>query len=335
MTFIIAEVGLAHEGSLGLAFQFVDTAKKVGADGVKFQTHIADEESSISEEFRINFSKQDITRYDYWKRTSFTAEEWYKLAEYCRNKEIEFISSPFSVAAAEILTKCGVSKWKIASGEVLNKPLLDYIALNPLDTIISTGLSSLKDLDSALIKLSNPNYKIYMLHCISKYPTDPIFAGINLISELKQYFGHKIYNVGLSDHSAMKTPSILAVEQGAKVLELHLTLSNSLFGPDIAASHNPESFSDLVREVRFAEICCANKLSFSSKEKSSSEYKILFGRSLAYNKDLSIGHVLSENDFSYLKPGGGFVFEEIDRLIGKKLKTFVQARQLVDKYDFL
>jgi len=335
MTFIIAEVGLAHEGSLGLAFQFIDVAKKVGADGVKFQTHIADEESSISEEFRVNFSKQDNTRYDYWNRTSFTAEEWYKLAEYCKYKEIEFISSPFSVAAAEILIKCGVSKWKIASGEVSNKPLLDFIALNPLDIIISTGLASLEDLDSALIKLSNPNYKVYMLHCISKYPTDPMSAGVNLISQLKEYFGDKIYNVGLSDHSAMKTPSILAVQQGAKVLELHLTLSNNLFGPDIAASHNPESFSDLVREVRFAEICCANNLSFSVKEKNSNEYKTLFGRSLAYAKDLPNGHVLNENDFSYLKPGGGFIFEEIDQLIGKKLNISVQARKLVSKYDLL
>src|SRR4051812_39434943 len=147
---IIGEVALTHDGSLGLAHAFVDAIADAGADAVKFQTHIAAAESTPSEPFRVKFSRQDKTRYDYWKRMEFTEEGWRGLAEHAHERGIVFLSSPFSIEAVDLLERVGMPLWKIASGETSNTMLLDRILDTGKPVLLSTGMSPIEEIDTAV-----------------------------------------------------------------------------------------------------------------------------------------------------------------------------------------
>src|SRR2546422_153958 len=150
---IIGEVGLAHDGSLGYAHAFIDEVARAGADAVKFQTHIASAESTPSEPFRVKFSRQDETRYDYWKRMAFTEEGWRGLAEHARERGILFLSSPFSIQAVELLERIGMPLWKIASGETSNAMLLDRVLDTRKPVLLSTGMSPIEEIDQAVARV--------------------------------------------------------------------------------------------------------------------------------------------------------------------------------------
>ena len=147
---IIAEVAQAHDGSLGTAHAYIDAAARAGADAVKFQTHIAAAESSPAEPWRVKFSLQDATRYDYWRRMEFTEEQWAGLRMHADETGLIFLSSPFSVEAAEMLLRVGMRAWKIASGEVNNVPLFECITATRLPVLLSTGMSRLAEIDRAV-----------------------------------------------------------------------------------------------------------------------------------------------------------------------------------------
>src|SRR5918993_3637807 len=147
---IIGEVGIAHDGSLGTAHAFIDAIAAAGADAVKFQTHIAAAESTPAEPFRVKFSRQDATRYEYWRRMEFSEAQWRGLAEHAREQGLLFLSSPFSVEAVELLSRVGMPMWKIASGEVSNRLLLEAVAATGQPVLLSSGMSSLAELDVAV-----------------------------------------------------------------------------------------------------------------------------------------------------------------------------------------
>lgn len=148
--FIIAEIGQAHDGSLGTALAYIEALAKTGVDAIKFQVHIAEAESSIHEPFRIKFSKQDKTRLDYWKRMQFTKEQWRFLKNSCDGFGIEFLASPFSNAAVDLLEEIGVKRYKVGSGEVMNFLLLEKIAETKKPVILSSGMNSCAELDKAV-----------------------------------------------------------------------------------------------------------------------------------------------------------------------------------------
>ena len=163
--YIIVEIGQAHDGSLGILHSYIDALSKTGIDAIKFQTHIADAESSPQEPFRVNFSYEDKTRFDYWKRMEFTFEQWLEIKKHCDEVGLEFISSPFSIAAVDLLEKINVKKYKIGSGEVTNYLMLDKIAKTGKDIILSSGMSSFNELDDVFKFLSAYNKKISVLQC--------------------------------------------------------------------------------------------------------------------------------------------------------------------------
>jgi hypothetical protein len=150
---VIGEVALTHDGSLGLAHAFVDAIAGAGADAVKFQTHIAAAESTPSEPFRVKFSRQDATRYEYWQRMEFTEAQWQGLADHCRERGVLFISSPFSIEAVDLLERVGQPIWKIASGEVSNPRLLDRVLETGAPVLLSTGMSALAETDAAVARV--------------------------------------------------------------------------------------------------------------------------------------------------------------------------------------
>ena len=245
--YIIAEIAQAHDGSLGIAHSYIDVLAETGVHAVKFQTHIAYAESSVHEPFRVKFSYEDATRYDYWKRMEFTAEQWAGIKSHCEEKGLEFISSPFSCAAVDLLQQLGVQKYKIGSGEVSNLLMLEKIALTGKGIILSSGMSSLKELDAAIGFLKPFGNSISILQCTTAYPTVAGQWGLDVIRVLKDRYH---LPVGFSDHSGDIYACLAATALGAQLLEFHAVFDKRMFGPDAKASLTIDQIRKLVQGVK-------------------------------------------------------------------------------------
>ena len=328
--FIIAEIAQAHEGSLGIAHSYIDVLAECGVDAIKFQTHIAEAESSEFESFRVKFSFEDETRFDYWKRMEFTKEQWLGLKEHCDDKGIEFISSPFSCAAVDLLEEIGVKRFKIGSGEMTNFLMLSKIANTGKPIILSSGMSDYKELQQCIEFLMPFGNEVSLLQCTTAYPTKPEQWGLREISELKSRFN---IPVGYSDHSSDITAGIAAVSLGAEILEFHATFHKDMFGPDAKASLSIDETKQLVQSVRALELAFNAE---NSKEDMSqfSELKNLFGKSLAVNKNLSKGDTIDINDLESKKPGDkGISAKEFQSVVGKKLLRDKSQWQFLSNAD--
>ncbi|MBW2435620.1 MAG: N-acetylneuraminate synthase family protein, partial [Deltaproteobacteria bacterium] len=179
---IVAEVAQAHDGSLGMAHAYIDAIADAGADAVKFQTHIAAAESTPQEPWRIKFSQQDATRYDYWQRMEFSEAQWLGLKDHADERGLIFLSSPFSLEAVDLLSRIGVAAWKVPSGETSNTPMLDKMIKTGLPVILSTGMSTLDEIDGAVNRIKDGGVSLVVLQCTTAYPCPPEKIGINLIS---------------------------------------------------------------------------------------------------------------------------------------------------------
>ena len=184
---VIGEVGQAHDGSLGTAHAFVDAIAAAGADAVKFQTHIAAAESRTDEPWRVRFSYEDETRYEYWQRMQFSAEAWSGLRRHAEDRGLAFLSSPFSLEAVDLLRRVGVAAWKIASGEVANPLLLDAVAQTGQAVLLSSGMSVWVELDDAVERLRAGGAGLLaILQCTSAYPLAPEQLGLNVLAEIRE-----------------------------------------------------------------------------------------------------------------------------------------------------
>ncbi len=324
--YLIAEVGQAHDGSLGIAHSFIDALAGADVNAIKFQTHIAEAESSIHEPFRMRFSYADETRYDYWKRMEFTLDQWRGLKAHCDKAGLDFISSPFSNAAVDLLEEVGVAKYKVGSGEVSNLLLLERIARTGKDIILSSGMSDLAELDSAINFLRPFGNKVTVLQCCTSYPTKAEDVGLRVMDVL-----HKRYDlpVGLSDHSGVIYPCLAAAALGASVLEFHIIFDKKMFGPDSSSSLSIDDVKQLADGVRFIEAAMGQ----GTEKTDSSRFdplKKVFGKSLAVNKDVKAGTVLTFDVLEAKKPAGhGIPAKDYQRVVGKAL-----SRDL-DRWSFL
>src|SRR5688500_7871545 len=186
---VIAEIAQTHDGSLGQAHAFIDAIARTGAHAVKLQTHIAAAESTPAEPWRVKFSKQDATRYEYWKRMEFTAEQWQGLKDHADERGLLFLSSPFSVEAVELLTKVGVAAWKVASGEVSNPVLFEAMAAARLPFILSSGMSPWSEIDGGVAQVRAKQLPLALLQCTSRYPTPPQKLGLNVMTQMRERYG--------------------------------------------------------------------------------------------------------------------------------------------------
>ncbi|MBT4769945.1 MAG: N-acetylneuraminate synthase, partial [Rhodospirillaceae bacterium] len=248
---IIAEVAQAHDGSLGAAHAFIDASADAGADGIKFQTHIAAAESTPSEPWRVKFSQQDETRYEYWKRMEFSEEQWAELRDHARQRGLLFISSPFSGEAVDLLKRIDIDAWKIASGEVANSPLLEQLGGHKKPVLLSTGMSPWSEIDTAVEQIRSHGLPVVVMQCTSIYPTPPEKTGIALIPKMRERYNCP---VGLSDHSGTIYPGLAAAVYGIEVLELHVTFDRKMFGPDGPASVTFQELRQLVDGIRIIEV---------------------------------------------------------------------------------
>lgn len=319
--FIIAEVAQSHDGSLGAAFSFIDVAKECGADAIKFQTHIASEESTPGEPWRIPFSRQDATRYDYWERMQFTLEQWRMLKAHADAKGIIFLSSPFSIKACEWLRELQMPAWKIASGEVHNAQLLAWIEATGDPIIVSSGLSRADESRALVRRLRGQGASVALLHCTTRYPTPPEEVGLNVFETFASEFPEM--PVGLSDHSGEIYPGVLAAYRGAAIIEVHLALHARMFGPDVSSSLTPDQLAQLVRGVDFAWRMRQHPIDKDAQLGALVKERSIFGRSLVAARDIAAGERIEEAMLAYKKPGGGMAFEERDKLVGRVVRTAI------------
>jgi N,N'-diacetyllegionaminate synthase len=322
--FVVAEVAQAHDGSLGILHSFIDACAGAKVDAVKFQIHEAEAESSAQEPFRTRFSYVDATRFDYWKRMGFAESEWAGVKDHCDKAGVEFLATPFSNIAVDLLERLGVNRYKIGSGDVTNALMVERIARTGKEAILSTGLSTLDEVKHAVERLRKGGATV--LQCTTRYPTEPEDVGLAAVPELKHLLNCP---TGLSDHSGTIYPGIAAVALGASVVEAHITFDRRMFGPDAKASLTVDEFADLVTGIRFMERArggSAKKILTPDLD----NLRATFGRSIAVNSDLPAGHVLAIEDLEGKKPAGeGLSAGAFQSVIGRRL-----ARAMA-KWDFL
>lgn len=332
--YIIAEVGLSHEGSLGIAKNMVDRIAKCKVDAVKFQFHIAEEESSKNEKFRSKFSNQDKSRFDYWRRTSFKINEWKFLSKYSKKKGLDFICSPFSIKSIEILKKLKIDKWKIASGEISNILILDKICkISNKEIILSTGLTNQDELDAIMKFLKNKKNKISVLQCTSEYPSKLKNIDYSLINFFK-----KRYNVtsGISDHSGNLNSLKYAMSIGANILEAHVCYSKDFFGPDSSSSITFEELKELAKfKNDYLKMKNFQNLSFTKLNQSQRILRKLFNQNLIYKKNFLKGHNISISDINHKKLHKGLSGLDVQKIINKKLNKKVYKNNLIKQSDFI
>jgi N,N'-diacetyllegionaminate synthase len=332
-TKIISECGLSHEGSIIKAKKFIELSKLNGADIVKFQTHIAEFESTLDEKFRKKMSKKYKNRYDYWKKTSFNQKQWKEIINFSKKKKIKFLSSVFSEEAVDMLHKLGQTTFKIGSGEFFSKKVIDKIINLKCNIIISTGMATMKEIDSLIKYLKFRKSKFTIMQCTSSYPCDLKNTNLHLIDLFK-----KKYNcpVGYSDHTGSVYSSILALSKKISHLECHVV--------DVKNPNNPDSSSSIYfNELKFLSKTndsfyrCNYRNSAEDKDRVSNIFKknrTLFSKSLCLKTSKPKGYVVLESDLTLKKPGYGLKIEDQKKIIGKKLKINKSNLRLLRFSDF-
>ncbi len=325
-TFIVAEVAQAHDGSIGILHSLVDAAAATGVDAVKFQVHIATAESSNLEPFRVEFSTVDKTRFDYWKRMELSVEQWADLKSRCEAAGVEFLATPFSNAAVDLLESIGVMRYKLGSGDLANPLLLERLARTGKEVILSTGLSTLEELDYAVTLMRERQIPVTVLQCTTKYPTAAEEVGLSWLADLRERY---VCPVGLSDHSGKIYAALGAVALGAVMIEAHISFDRRMFGPDAKASLTIDDFSQLVSGVRFLEKARGRGLD-KREDVDNRDLRRIFGKALAVNRDMQAGEILRFEDLEGKKPAdGGLSVAKMKQVLGRSL------RQDKKRWDFL
>ena len=328
---IVAEVAQAHDGSLGAAHAYIDAVAGCRADAVKFQTHIAAAESTPDEPWRIKFSPQDATRYDYWKRMEFTEEQWGGLKRHADERGLLFLSSPFSIEAVDLLDRVRVAAWKIPSGETTNTPMLDRMLATGLPVLLSTGMSPLSEIDNAVQHIRESGVPMVIFQCTTAYPCPPEKVGLNLISLFRERYD---CSVGLSDHSGTIYPGLAAVTTGIEMLEVHVTFSREMFGPDVPASITTVELRQLVEGIRFIEKMMSCPVDKEEMARDMADLRNMFTKSIVARKNIEAGAIITNDDVTLKKPGTGIPADRLPEIVGRRLKRSIAADMLIAEEDF-
>lgn len=329
-TEVIVEIAQAHDGSLGILHSYIDAISETGADTVKFQMHIADAESSVHEPFRINFSYEDKTRFDYWKRMGFSFDQWVGIKQHCDEVGINFLCSPFSIEALNWLEKLGIERYKIASGEVNNNLLLDKIALTKKPVLLSSGMSSYSEIDSLVELFRTTGNDISIFQCTTAYPTPPEQVGLNVILEMIDRYD---FPIGLSDHSGDIYASLAAVSLGARLVEVHAVFNKRQFGPDSSSSLTIESLTEMVRGIRKIDAMKSNKVTKDDDEKFE-KLKQMFGKTLSVRRDIEPGEIVQLEDLESKKPANmGIPANEYKQILGRQLVSKLKRNDFLQFSD--
>lgn len=325
---IIAEVGSVHDGSFGNAAKLIEVAEQCSANAVKFQTHIAGAETLRAAPMPPYFTGEP--RYEYFERTAFSDQQWRELKKQCCDGGIEFLSSPFSLEAVELLESVGVTRYKVPSGEVTNLPLLEAIVETGKPILLSSGMSSWEELDEAVNTIIRRHDRLTVLQCTSEYPCPYEEVGINVMLQMKDRYG---LPVGLSDHTLTPYASLTAVALGASVVEKHLTFSRSMYGSDARHSLEPDEFAELVEGIRAVETMLAAVVDKDQNAARLREMKLIFEKSVVSAMDIPAGATITAEMVAVKKPGTGIPAKKLLKIIGRQAAHDIRKDSLLHEED--
>lgn len=322
--YVIAEAGVNHDGSVDRALALVDAAADAGADAVKFQTFDPTALAAAGAPLAAYQRDRAVGADDQiamLSQLTLSAAEFGAVADRCRTQGIEFLSTPFDDASANLIADLGVRAVKVGSGELTNTPFLRRLAARRLPILLSTGMSDLEEIDTAVAAIAASGAPpLALLHCVSSYPTPPAQANLRAITTLRNRYGPL---VGYSDHCLGLDVSLAAVALGAVVVERHLTLDRGAPGPDHALSLLPSELADLVArtEVVWTALGTGNK----EPQPAEADTRAVVRRSLVAARELCVGETISETDIATKRPGNGLAPGFLDALVGSVVKRPIQA----------
>lgn len=314
-TYIIAEIGVNHNGSMDLARELIDVAADCGADAVKFQTFTADElvtKKAAKATYQKETTDAEQSQYEMLDALALDEDQFAELSAYCSTKNIEFLSTPFSFKSSDLLERIGVNAYKVSSGDLTYSEFLKHLGRKQKPVIISTGMATISEVETAVRALESTGLKdISILHCVSNYPANPADCNLKAMDTLSRCFG---YPVGWSDHSQGPALSLAAVALGAQIIEKHITLDCAMEGPDHRASMEPAEFKTMVCDIRDIE----RALGDGCKKPTPSEADTaqVARRSIVAKGDLQKGHVIAEADLDVLRPGTGLKPDQLQEIVG-------------------
>ena len=316
---VIVEIGINHEGSLKTAFEMVDAAYEAGAEVIKHQTHVVEDEMSKAAKKLIP-GNTEVSIYDVMERCALNEEDETKLKEYVESKGMIFISTPFSRSAANRLERMGVKAYKIGSGECNNYPLIDHIASFGKPIILSTGMNDIESIRKSVEIMEKHGVKYSLLHCTNLYPTPANLVRLGGMEELQKEFPNAI--VGLSDHTVNNNACLAATALGASVLERHFTDSKDRPGPDIVCSMDPKELKELIEGSKEIQQMRGGKKVAAKEEQVTIDFAFA---TVVTTKDLKKGDVLSKDNIWVKRPGTGQIkAEHYESLIGKRINKDIE-----------
>lgn len=338
-TFIIAEAGVNHDGSLAKALRLIDIAAEAGADAVKFQTFRTEEVTSRAAP-KAAYQQRETgegSQFEMIKRLELSDEDHAALARRAAERKIEFMSTPFAPWAVELLVGLGMKRIKIASGEIVNLPLIRTVARTGLPIILSTGMATMAEVERAVgwiravwAEIGKPpaDDELTVLHCTSDYPTPARFVNLAAMTALGDTLG---VPVGYSDHSEGTLVAVAAVARGARVIEKHFTEDRGAFGPDHSASLDPAGLRALVEAIRFTE----EALGSAEKAPAANELatRELVRRSAFARRPIAAGETITADALAFLRPGTGIGPERVDELIGRSAARAIPADAMLTPDD--
>jgi N-acetylneuraminate synthase len=317
---VIVEIGINHEGSIKTAFKMVDAAHKSGAEIIKHQTHVVEDEMS-GEARKVIPGNADVSIYDIMERCALNEKDEIKLKKYVESKGMIFISTPFSRAAADRLERMGVSVYKIGSGECNNYPLIEHIASFGKPMIVSTGMNDIASIRKMVNILEKYNIQYALLHTTNLYPTPSHLVRFGAMQELQIEFPDVV--IGLSDHTTSNLACFGAVALGASILERHFTDSMNRSGPDIVNSMDPEALSELIKgSIELAKMR-GGKKEAAKEEQVTIDFAFATVVSI---KDIMKGEAFTKENIWVKRPGtGGIKAEDYQSILGKKSLRDIQC----------
>lgn len=326
--YIIAEIGVNHNGDISLAKKLIKEAKSIGANAVKFQSFNA-ESLADSKTPKVKYQKRSgskkETHYEMLKKLELSFDQQIELFKFAKKSSIDFLSTPYDIESAKFLNSLNVKAFKVASADIVDLPLHEYLVTTKKPVILSVGMASLDEIDFILrvYKKKHKN-KIAILHAVSNYPASDNSLNMKVIDTLKNKF--KV-PVGYSDHSLGIDSAIIAISKGVKIIERHFTLDKSLNGPDHSASSSPSEFRNYVEQIRKAEIILGSPIKKCQKEEI--EMKKISRKSLFTSRDLSAGHKISRNDLISRRPGNGIYPSFLNKIVGRTLKVNLKVNKKI------
>jgi 3-deoxy-D-glycero-D-galacto-nononate 9-phosphate synthase len=341
-TYIIGEIGQNHNGSVDIAKLLIEMASKPikeelfglilkPMDAVKLTKRDLKQELSSSQMNRIYDTPNSFGK-TYGEHREFLElndEQHFECYTYAKSLNFEFVETLCAIGCLSLLKLFTPDKLKVASRDLTNLPLLNALAETKIPIILSTGMSGKKELDNALEIITRQHNNISILHCVSEYPTQPQNVNLNTINYLKKHYAN--YTIGYSDHTIGIATPIAACAMGAEIIEKHITLDRSMKGTDQAGSLGPDGLNRMVRDIRVMEMSMGKEDIFIDPSVTSAKKKL--ERSIAINKDLKKGDIITEKDLHLLSPGDGFKWSEKENVIGRTLNEDLDKDEIIYKIN--